>query len=117
MSIKAKLAAAVQRANGDEEKGKGYMKAKVQSVRMENKADRAEKQLGKYVASPKAPQATKNQYNEAKKYLGGEYQSKPLNRMTDVNYSDPKAAKYSYKADKANMKSELSYKRYQSKNQ
>ena len=115
MNLKSKIQAAANRAASGPDRGK--LVAKVQSVRMENKADRAEKKLGNYVNSPKAPQSTKAQYAEAKKYLGGEYQGKPLNRMTDATYSDPKAAVYANKAKKAEVKSEISYNRYKAKNQ
>ena len=69
-----------------------------------NKVDKAQDKLEKYVNSSKAPYSTKEKYNDAKQYLGGYYDGKPLGRMTDVNYNDMKALKIKSKSDKGQAK-------------
>lgn len=70
----------------------------------EDKSNKAQEKLAKYVKSPKAPNSTKSTYNEASRFLGGQYDSKPLNRMTDVDYNDKKTEKFKSKADKSDVK-------------
>ncbi len=69
-----------------------------------DKSNKAQEKLAKYVKSPKAPNLTKSTYNEASKFLGGQYDYKQLNKMTDVDYNDKKAQKFKSMADKSDVK-------------
>lgn len=75
-----------------------------QGARTAERSDKAQEKLAKYVNSPKAPNSTKEMYGQAKQYLGGYYDNKPLNKMTDVDYNDKKAQKFKSMADKAEIK-------------
>ena len=84
-----------------------------QGARAADKFNKAQEKLDKYVNSPKAPNSTKDIYKQAKPYLGGYYDGKPLGRMTDINYNDMKALKIKSKSDKAEVKMEKIYDRAQ----
>ena len=84
-----------------------------QGARAADKLNKSQEKLDKYVNSTKAPSSTKDIYNQAKPFLGGYYDGKPLNRMTDIDYNDKKTLKIKSKADKAEVKMEKIYDRAQ----